>query len=377
VIWGQDVFNIKGYRRLMALEETKTSSPLPLSASSQGSHPRDEAEKNGRPLSGRMKTGMALFALAGIALATALILYFGSAQVGEAFLTAGWRGLAAMTGVYFASLVLCALAWRCLIIAPHRNATLLCHWARLLRDSVANILAVVPAAGEVVAARELSIYGLNPGAAGATTVVDLTMEIVSLILFALLGLAILSWQQPGESIAWWSLGALAVSAVAMAGFIAAQRGGLFRFLESLADRLGLTAPWSDPDQSRSIHAGINDIYSATSRPIASGALHFVAWVVGSGEAWLALSFMGHPLDFSDVLVIESLLLSLRMAVFVPWAAGVQEGGYVALGALFGLGPDIALGLSLLKRAREVLTGVPCLLVWQAFETRRLWRASRR
>jgi hypothetical protein len=31
---------------------------------------------------------------------------------------------------------------------------------------------------------------------------------------------------------------------------------------------------------------------------------------------------------------------------------------------------------LLKRAREVLTGVPCLLVWQALETRRLWRASR-
>jgi hypothetical protein len=54
---------------------------------------------------------------------------------------------------------------------------------------------------------------------------------------------------------------------------------------------------------------------------------------------------------------------------------VQEGGYLALGALFGLDPDIALGLSLLKRAREVLTGVPCLLAWQVLETRRLWRAS--
>lgn len=323
----------------------------------------------------RVKTGITLFALAGVALATALIVYFGSAQVGDAFLTAGWRGLAAMTGVYLASLILCALAWRCLINAPHRNTTLACHWARLLRDSVGNILAIVPAAGEVVAARELSIFGLSPGTAGASTIVDLTMEIVSLIFFALLGLAILSWQRPGESIAWWSLGALAVSAVAMVGFIAAQRGGLFRFLESMADRLGLTAPWSEPEQSRSIHAGINDIYSATRRPIGSGALHFLAWIVGSGEAWLALSFMGHPLSFSDVIVIESLLLSLRMAVFVPWAAGVQEGGYLALGALFGLDPDIALGLSLLKRAREVLTGVPCLLVWQALETRRLWRAS--
>ncbi len=323
----------------------------------------------------RVKMGITIFALAGIAIATALILYFGSAQVGDAFLTAGWRGLAAMTGVYLASLVLCASAWRCLISAPHRNTMLACHWARLLRDSVGNILAIVPAAGEVVAARELSIFGLSPGTAAASTIVDLTMEIVSLIFFALLGLALLSWERPGESIAWWSLGALAVSAVAIAGFIAAQRGGLFRFLGALADRLGLTAPWSEPDQSRSVHAGINEIYSAPGRPVASGTLHFVAWVVGSGEAWLALSFMGHPLSFGDVLVIESLLLSLRMAVFVPWAAGVQEGGYLALGALFGLDPDIALGLSLLKRAREVLTGVPCLLVWQVLETRRLWRAS--
>ena len=130
MICGQTVFNIKGYRRLMALEETKNSGPVPLSTSSQGSHPSDEAKKNGRPLSGRMKTGMTLFALAGIALATALILYFGSAQVGEAFLTAGWRGLAAMTGVYFASLILCALAWRCLIIFCRKPAGSVFIYAR-------------------------------------------------------------------------------------------------------------------------------------------------------------------------------------------------------------------------------------------------------
>jgi putative membrane protein len=319
-----------------------------------------------------LKAGVALVALAGIALATALILYYGSEQVGEAVATAGWRGLATMTGFYAVSAVVCAWAWRWLIVPPLPNATLVCIWARLLRDSVGNILAVVPAAGEIIAARELTVFGLAPGVAVAATVVDLTMEIVSLIVFALLGLGLLFWDRPGESVAWWSLGALAVSAVAMAGFIAAQKGGLFRLLETLTDRIGLTAPWSAEDQSQSIHAGIEDIYRHHRRPVGSGVVHLAAWIIGSGEAWLALAFMGHPLSVSDVLVIESLLLALRMAVFVPWAAGVQEGGYVALGALFGLGPDVALGLSLLKRAREVLTGVPCLLVWQALETRRLW-----
>src|SRR6185312_6142445 len=110
--------------------------------------------------------------------------------------------------------------WQQLIIAPPRNVTFLFQWARILRDSVGNILAVVPAAGEIVAARELAIHGLTPGVAAASAVVDLTIEIISLILFALLGLAILAFERPGDSIVWWLLGALAISAVAMAGFIA-------------------------------------------------------------------------------------------------------------------------------------------------------------
>jgi putative membrane protein len=247
----------------------------------------------------------------------------------------------------------------------------------VLRDSVANILAVVPLAGEIMAARELTIHGMTKIEAGAVTIVDFTMEIASLILFALLGLVIIVWQRPDGDFAWMALAALAVAAVATAGFISAQKGGLFRILESLSDRLGLTAPWSSGEQLRNIHAGINDVYREARRPVGSGVLHLIAWIVGSGEAWLALSFMGHPLALTDVLAIESLLLALRMAVFVPWAAGVQEGGYVALGALFGLGPDVALGLSLLKRARELLTGVPCLIAWQLLEMRRLWRASHR
>jgi putative membrane protein len=335
----------------------------------------EPAAKRRGPLSGRVKTVVAVTAIAGVALGTALILYFGLEQVGDAFLTAGWRGLAAMTVAYLASVVLCALGWRALFIAPPRRATRIAHWARLLRDSVANILAIVPAAGEVVAARELTILGLTSGSAVASTVVDLTMEIVSQIFFTLLGLALLALRRPGEPMAWAALAGLAVTAIAMAGFIAAQRKGLFLILQSLPDRLGLTAPWSNDDQSQSIHVAIDDIYRDPRRPIASTGLHLAAWIVGSTEAWVALAFMGHPLQFGDVLVIESLIFALRTAAFiVPWAAGVQEGGYIAVGALFGLGPDVALGLSLLKRARELVTGVPCLIVWQALELRRLWRA---
>ncbi|WP_325455789.1 lysylphosphatidylglycerol synthase domain-containing protein [Hyphomicrobium sp.] len=319
-----------------------------------------------------MKTGVALIALVGVAAGTALVVYIGSAAVGDAFLAAGWRGLAAMTAVYLTSVVLCAFSWRALAVVPQPDGIALFNWVRLLRDSAANILAIVPGAGEAVAARELTVFGMSFGAAIATTVVDVTMEIVSQLFFTLLGLAILVKEQPNTPLAWWALAGLVIGAAAMAAFIVAQRSGLFRFLQSLPDRLGLTAPWNTEDGSHSIHAGIEDIYRAPRRPIACAALHLIAWIVGAGEAWIALSFMGHPLDFGDVLAIESLIFALRTIAFVvPWAAGIQEGGYVAVGALFGLTPDVALGLSLLKRARELLTGVPTLLIWQALEARRL------
>jgi putative membrane protein len=335
-----------------------------------------EPVKSRNAWSGRVKAGVALCAFAGVAIAMGFVIYFGFEQVGEAFLAAGWQGLAAMTLASFASVFLCACAWHTLLLAPIKNSLAVFYWARLLRESAGNILAVIPGAGEAIAARELTFFGMRSGPAAASTVVDVTMEIVSQLFFTLIGLAILAWEKPGEPLALWSLAGVALTAVAMVGFIAAQRGGLFHILQSMPDRLGLTTAWDASDQSQSIHAGIEAIYREPRRAIYSAAVHLVGWTVGAVEAWLALSVMGYPLGFSEVLVIESLIFAIRTIAFiVPWAAGVQEGGYIAVGAIFGLTPEVALGLSLLKRARELLTGVPTLLVWQALEARRLLRQA--
>ena len=52
------------------------------------------------------------------------------------------------------------------------------------------------------------------------------------------------------------------------------------------------------------------------------------------------------------------------AFFVPGALGVQEAGSALIGVSFGLGPETGLALSLVKRVRELLLGIPGLLVWQ-------------
>jgi len=69
-----------------------------------------------------------------------------------------------------------------------------------------------------------------------------------------------------------------------------------------------------------------------------------------------------------------LLYGIRSFAFaIPGAIGIQEATYVFIGASFGLTPEIALALSLLKRARDLALGLPTLGLWQVLESGRLWR----
>ena len=64
--------------------------------------------------------------------------------------------------------------------------------------------------------------------------------------------------------------------------------------------------------------------------------------------------------------------AIRAAGFaIPGSLGVQEGGFLLLAPLAGLRPETALALSLAKRAREVLLGVPGL--WYLHLSERGWR----
>jgi uncharacterized membrane protein YbhN (UPF0104 family) len=70
--------------------------------------------------------------------------------------------------------------------------------------------------------------------------------------------------------------------------------------------------------------------------------------------------------------IESVGQAVRAAAFaMPGGLGVQDGGLVAVCALLGVPPEVALALALVKRIAELVLGVPGLLAWQALEGRRL------
>jgi uncharacterized membrane protein YbhN (UPF0104 family) len=156
-----------------------------------------------------------------------------------------------------------------------------------------------------------------------------------------------------------------VVAILVAGvFVAAQLFGTSGFFERALLRLA-RATGLHLGRIRGLHEAIACRYSQPRRVAWGSFHHLVSWMLGAAEVCLILHLLGHDVTLAQGLVIESLGQALKAAGFVvPGALGVQEGGYVAICALFGLSPEIAISLSLVKRLREVTLGVPALATWR-------------
>ena len=166
---------------------------------------------------------------------------------------------------------------------------------------------------------------------------------------------------------------LAAAALVAIAFVVFQRRG-FDLFDRFARALG--RGWADRTaaSAASVHVELGRIHRRSSGLWTGFLLHLACWVAGALEVWVALLLAGRPLDFAVVLLIESLLYAIRTVAFaIPNAVGVQEGAYILLGGAFGLTPEMALALSLLKRARDLAIGLPALGLWQALEGGRLLR----
>ena len=121
-----------------------------------------------------------------------------------------------------------------------------------------------------------------------------------------------------------------------------------------------------------------DLHRLFARPwrLAQALLwQFAGYLTGALETWFALKLLGHPVSLEAALAIEALTQAIRHATFiVPGGLGIQEAGVILFGHLAGVSGEAALALALVKRAREVLFGVPALLSWQWVEARVVRRA---
>ena len=323
-----------------------------------------------------MKLRIVLIAALGAALAVYLIVFVGVGAVFSAAIALGWGGFAILCLYTLAVFLVLGMAWRALLPDSGHGLRVFV-WARMVRDAATEVLPFSQLGGIVFGARAAIIQGVGTATAFASTVVDVTTELMAQIIFVALGLGIFSLQAPHTSFA-ASLGralgiGLAVAVVVCGAFLALQRRSLW-----LTGRLATRLLRGAGTQSAAVAASFTDIHRSPLRIGRSSALHLAGWLASAVGTWIAFRLIGVRIGVLPVVAIEGLVCAARSAaVFVPNALGVQEAAYAVLAPLFGVGAEFGLAVSLLKRARDIALGVPILLLWHAAEGQRALAKSRR
>ncbi len=322
-----------------------------------------------------MKRGLILVWLLGVALFIGLLAYRGFAPVSAVVATSGW-GLLVITMFHVGPLAADAVAWRVLFEDNRPLPILPALRIRWIGESVNQLLPAAQLGGDFVRARLASHRGVPGVIAGASVVADLTLGVMTQIVFSLLGLFLLIQHEGGRGTVYGAVIGLAIVTVLVVAFYVVQRSGLFGFLTRVLGFVARGRDWLTlAGSAKALDDAIKSLYRRRRDLLVCCFWHLVSWIGGAGEVWLALYFLGHPVTVWEAVILESLAHMIRSAAFfVPGALGVQEGGIMVLGAVIGLGPDVSLALSLIKRVRELLLGLPGLIAWQATEGRRLWPA---
>jgi len=280
---------------------------------------------------------------------------------------AGW-GLLLIAAFHLLPLILDAVAIR--VLFAHSGTptslrdTVLTRW---VGESVNSLMPAGQLGGPLLMARHLAQRGMSMDAAAAAITVSTTLQTIAQILFALTGIALLGAHSQG-TLRTVALVVSAALALQVGGFYFLQQRGFFGKLTRAVTRFS-KRDWSRwVSKAEAMDQAIQLTYRRPGPVAASFLLSLIGWFVGTGEVYLIARMLAHPLSWGDALLLESLGQAIRGAAFaIPGALGVQEGGYLLLAPLVGLPPDVALAVSLAKRARELLLGVPGLLYLHFWE----------
>lgn len=305
----------------------------------------------------------------GLAVAIWTIGDVGLADIARTAQRMGLGGFAAVCAWSFVTSWLLGCAWHAAAPGAPARPILPFAWARLVRDSVSNLLPFSELGGIVVGVRTLIRAGLPVPRVYASFVVDLTTEMASQVVYTLFSLMAMAPLLAGAG--------AAQLRPAIIGGTAVMIGCIFLFMKMQRVVIALAARivagfLPETTVLGEVEAELSRIYAQRRRVLAAFVFNLAAWTTSGLSAWFLLALMGSDIALWKVLALEGVIFALRsMAFVVPGAIGVQEAAYVFVGPLFGLAPDAALALSLAKRARDTVISAVALLVWQIGESKDL------
>ncbi|HEX3970647.1 MAG TPA: flippase-like domain-containing protein [Stellaceae bacterium] len=314
-----------------------------------------------------------LLLLAGLGAATALVAWFDAGSILATLEAVGWGGFVLVCAFHFCLIVLNGVAW--LLLTPDEPARRwpVFVWARLVRTAAAEVLPLSQLGGPAAGIRLAILHDVPAALAAASVIVDVALEFLTQLIYAMIGIVLLVTARPATDLVLPAVAWLIVAAGLCVAFFLVQRRGSY-WLERFEPLIARHFSNALPGKLESITDALTRIHARRGRLALAALLHLVEWLATGAEAWIALWLMNVHISFAAATGIEALLYAVRSVAFmVPMAAGVQEGGYLLVGAAFGLPPDQALALSLLKRGRDLALGVPPLLGWQILEGGQWWR----
>ena len=320
-----------------------------------------------------MKRLLIVSAGLGLLLAIGIIAYQGFGAVAQAFAAVGF-GIVVVVIVRAVELAGAGAGWW--IVFPAAAAVPL-HtggWVRFIREAINQLLPVAQIGGEIAGSRVMTLFGIPGALAGATVLVDMLLQVLTLLVFALIGAGVLSTVVADRALVGSVVAGSAIMGLALAGFFAAQRFGGAKLLDRVSMALAAKLGWSALANQTSLHDNLVSIYANLPRVAAAVLVHLTVWFVGVLEVLVALRLMGFPVSYGEALAIESVGQAVRAVGFLmPGALGVQEAGFIAVCALYGIPAPEALALSLVKRVPDIALGVPFLFAWHAHEAKALAR----
>jgi putative membrane protein len=312
---------------------------------------------------------LAVIAVAGGAVAFYILQSIGLQPVFLAATAVGWRGFTVLYLYQLGLFILLGTAWYVLIPASCHARARVFIWARMVRDATSELLPFSHLGGIVLGARAAIAQGILQPVALGSLVTDVTTEMLAQIAFTLVGVVILTtsmpYNSPAFSVTSTAVFGLAAIVLGFAVFVALQRYGRTLSTKLISRRIP-----SAVSVTESIASYIEEIYRRPAQVALSVLFHCGGWVASALSTWIALFFMGVHAHVRPILAIESLVCAVRtMAFLVPSGLGVQEVAYAAIAPLFGIGAEIGLAISVLKRARDIAVGLPILFLWQWSESR--------
>lgn len=318
----------------------------------------------------------ALFGLVGLGAATGLVVWEGAGAVFGAFAAAGF-GILWSSVFHLVPMAVNARAWQLLLPPVRRPSAPFLLRAVWLREAVNGLLPVARVGGEVASARLLIDHGMRPPFAVASLVVDMSLSLVTEALFVIAGLALLASAVGRSALERDVALGLAAFVPLIGALFLVQRFGFFDLLARLMHHLFGRRFRHFIVRAAQLDRTVRRLYRRRRGIVGCGLFQLAGWAAGTGEIYIALVFLGARHSLAVAFIIEALIQGLSAGAFVvPAALGVQEGGFLALGALLGLAPEIALALALMRRARDLLIFLPAVLLWQVSLAHRLLREGR-